>query len=1109
MVKRTLLHALLAAMALLVVVLPARASAAIDIYTVTNWSPSHLVEGQEARLLVELNNRGNTPSTAAAPPLLKVQVSLPPNTTFEGIVPGSASSFSWNCAGLTTVNCTSSLSLPPYTGNVGDLFSLGKPASLMLDLKVGPGVTGTFPITMTVSGGGMPAPSVETRSVTLAETPLGFGIHDFVAGAFDEAGNDYVQAGGHPDEIKADFSLNVDKIGYGAGDAPVPSGGAVRDVVVDTPPGFVGDPTAVPRCTEAQLLDVDQPGFGTPACPVSSQVGYVLLRVPAIGNIVSPVYNMDPPSTHPAQFAFWTPVGPVRVRPSVRSDGDYGLTTTVSKITQADVLLRSKLVLWGNPADPVHDFQRCGNLNITTESCVGFGSSGGAQPKSIPHAAGVPEKAFLTLQTNCVEEPVTTFHLDSWDNPAPMDDLTDPRWQDTNITTPTATGCEEVPFGPSMTLRPTSQAADSPTGLDAHLRFPREKDTDPDAIVQSHLKDTTVTLPEGIRFNPTAADGLQACTMEQIGLTSAPGATPITFDNREPACPDAAKIGSGEVVTPLLRNPLHGEVFLASQNLNPFNSTYAVYLVVREPSILVKLAGRVDVDRVTGQITNTFANSPQLPFTDLNLSFYGGSRASLATPVTCGTFTSQTTLSPWSAADPGNPTPSEQVQSPDSFEISSGPNGSACAPTKAARPFALGLSAGAQNPLAGAASPFSLRITRPDGAQEISTLDISPPPGFAAYLKGIPYCSEAQIAAAARITGKAEQASPSCPAASQVGTTSVGAGPGPNPLYTPGKLYFAGPYKGAPLSVVAITPAVAGPFDLGNVVVRSALVVNPSTARITAKTDPIPQILEGVPLGIRDLRISLDRPNWALNPTNCNPMSVDIAAAGASGARTTASERFQLGGCAALPFKPKFHFRLFGGTKRGKYPRFQATMTARPGEANIGRAAVTLPHSAFLEQNHIKTSCTRVQFAADACPAGSIYGKAEATTPLLDAPLAGPVYLRASSNPLPDLVATLKGPDRQPIEIELAGRIDSKNAGIRNTFDVVPDAPVTEFTLSMQGGKKGLLVNSRNLCKAPARADVKMIGQNGKRSNSKPLVANSCKKARKGKKSKSKSAGKR
>jgi hypothetical protein len=379
-------------------------------------------------------------------------------------------------------------------------------------------------------------------------------------------------------------------------------------------------------------------------------------------------------------------------------------------------------------------------------------------------------------------------------------------------------------------------------------------------------------------------------------------------------------------------------------------------------------------------------------------------------------------------------------------------------------------------------------------------LEISPPPGFVASLKGIPYCSEAQIKAAAQGSGRAEQGSPSCPGASEVGTTLSGAGPGPTPYYAPGKLYLSGPYKNQTLSVVAITPAVAGPFDLGNVVVRSALKIDPRTARITAITDPIPQILEGIPLRIRDIRINLDRDDWAQNPTSCEAMAVELRAFGANGAISRPSNRFQLGGCERLGFKPRLSLTLIGGTRRGDHPALLAKLKTRPGDANIARAAVTLPPSAFLDQAHIRTICTRVQFAADQCPQAAIYGRAEAVTPLLDEPLRGPVYLRSSDNKLPDLVADLRGPANQPIKVEASFRTDSIRGGIRSTLINAFDAPVTEFTLLMQGGKKGLVINSRNLCAAKNRANAQMVGQNGRRFSSRPVVkALGCKKQRKAK----------
>jgi hypothetical protein len=308
-----------------------------------------------------------------------------------------------------------------------------------------------------------------------------------------------------------------------------------------------------------------------------------------------------------------------------------------------------------------------------------------------------------------------------------------------------------------------------------------------------------------------------------------------------------------------------------------------------------------------------------------------------------------------------------------------------------------------------------------------------------------------------------------------------------------GKAYLAGPYKGAPFSLAIVTPALAGPFDLGNVVVRNALYVNPETVQITAKSDPIPTILQGIPLDVRDIRVNVDRPGFTLNPTNCEPMAITAQVTGASGAVANLSNRFQVGECAALGFKPKLKIQLHGGTRRAAYQRLTATVTAKPGEANIARAAVTLPHSEFLAQEHIRTVCTRVQFAADNCPKGSIYGKARAVTPLLDEPLEGPVYLRSSDNPLPDLVVALKGPESQPIEVELAGRTDSVHGGIRNTFDVVPDAPVSKFTLQLFGGKKSLIVNSRDLCQGPKqRATVRFSGHNGMVRDFRPVVKNDC-----------------
>jgi hypothetical protein len=381
-----------------------------------------------------------------------------------------------------------------------------------------------------------------------------------------------------------------------------------------------------------------------------------------------------------------------------------------------------------------------------------------------------------------------------------------------------------------------------------------------------------------------------------------------------------------------------------------------------------------------------------------------------------------------------------------------------------------------------------MKLTRADGQQELSSVSVTTPPGFAAVLKGVSYCSATQIAASEAVSGKDEIARPSCPPVSEVGTVNATAGPGTEPVAVSGKAYLAGPYKGAPLSLAIITPAVAGPFDLGNVVVRAALYVNPVTAQLTAKTDPLPQILEGVPLRIRSIAVNIDRSNFAVNPTNCEPMTVAATVNGASGASANVSSRFQVGDCEALDFKPKLSMQFTGPTNRNAYPKLKAVLAPREGDANIGRAVVTLPKTEFLEQAHIRTVCTRVQFAAKACPAGSVYGYARAWSPLLDQPLQGPVYLRSSDHQLPDLVASLDG----QIHVDVVGRIDSVHARIRNTFEMVPDAAVNKFELTMQGGKKGLLVNNTELCKTKPRVRAQFTGQNGKTHETSPVVKTDC-----------------
>jgi len=522
---------------------------------------------------------------------------------------------------------------------------------------------------------------------------------------------------------------------------------------------------------------------------------------------------------------------------------------------------------------------------------------------------------------------------------------------------------------------------------------------------------------------------------------------------------------------------------------------------------------------VSGQLVSIAKDVPQLPFSSFSFHFREGGRSPLITPPGCGTFHTTARFVPYSAANPDDPAPSEVVERRASFTVGRGVDGGACPSGHA--PFHPGFEAGTLNNQAGSYSPFVMHLTRQDGEQDMGRFSFVLPPGVVGKLAGIPYCPEAGIARAKARQGahggQEEIDDPSCPAASQIGTTIGGAGVGNQLTYVKGKLYLAGPWHGDPLSVVAITPAVAGPFDAGTVVVREALRLNPVSARAEvdgAASDPIPHILKGIPLNLRDLRVYADKPDFTLNATSCEPFKAESTIWGDGTALeplaqtpVELSSRYQAAGCASLGFKPRLAIRLYGGTKRGAHPALRAIVRPRPGQANFSRAAVTLPHSAFLDQGHIRTICTRVQFAAGAghgsqCPKGARYGYAKAWSPLLDGPATGPVYLRSSNHNLPDLVVALKGPDSAPVDVELASRIDSVRGGIRSIFTGIPDVPVSRFVLAMQGGKKGLIVNSRNLCYKPGKnkAKANLLGQNGRVSRTKPRVVSvTCAKRRKAK----------
>ncbi len=966
-------------------------------------------------------------------------------------------------AGASTVICDAS-----QLANLNERTRRNPVVVVDVPLAASVALTPSFEIS---GGGGGAASTVDPTRIGPDPAPFGIDGLDGQVNA-DAAGDPFTQAGGHPYSAGGEIDFNRLT-------SPNPFLGAafpvepVKDVLVDLPPGFIGNPAAAAKCTAVDLAN----SFGAaalPLCAPASQVGVSTIATSGGTIGFAAVYNMVPPSGVAARFGFSYGGTLVTVDGELRSGGDYGVSVNSRNVTEGLALVGTRLTFWGDPSDPSHrDERACPGERIPWE-------------KGPTCASSAAPTAFLRNPTSCEHEAdglTTTARIDSWKNPGAFDEGTFLSHDPPGYPAAPAdwgppqgpTGCDQVPFEPGITVQPTVNSADTPTGLTVDLTLPQTNE--PDAIATSDLKKAIVTLPAGMTVNPSSADGLRGCSQAQIDLHG---------QNTVPDCPDGSRIGTVSIKTPLLDHEVKGTVYLASQGDNPFHSLLALYIVGEDPEsgVVLKLAGQVSAGP-DGQLTTTFDNQPQLPFEALHLTLKGGPRAPLRTPPTCGTKTTGAELSPWAR-------PEEAVHLASSFQIASGPNGSACANSDAQRPFAPGFDAGSLNPLGGALSPFVLNLSRPDGSQELAGLTIDTPPGLAAVLKGLPYCPDSALAAAAGRSGEGggalELAHPSCPPASQVGTVDAAAGAGPLPFHVAGRAYLAGPYKGAPLSIAVVIPALAGPLDLGTVMVRSALHVDPATARITVISDPLPQSLQNIPLDVRGASVSIDRPDFTINPTSCDRMTVGGTLLSAQGALANVSKGYQMLGCSKLPFKPRLSFRLEGKTGRGGHPALRATLKARPGDANIARAQVTLPHSEFLAQNHIRTICTRVQFAADQCPEGSIYGHARAITPLLDQPLEGPVYLRSSNHNLPDLVASLGG----QIHIDLDGRIDTFHRGIRNTFEVIPDAPVTKFTLSMPGGAKGLLENSRNLCKSTNRATVLLDGQNGKAYDTEPVVRNSC-----------------
>jgi hypothetical protein len=869
----------------------------------------------------------------------------------------------------------------------------------------------------------------------------------------------FIQAAGHPNFGITDFKLTT---------TPAPPttlfGGFptafIKEIVVDTPEGLSVNPEALPQCTVAQLEAV--------SCPPQSLVGINYLTVAGqspepneteptkkeckpkfVGapageciqaRVALPVYNLVPFDGAPSMVGFPTAAGPTFIVGSL-SPVDQHVTFTISDVHPPS-----------ETSPPI------------IESRLVFFSAKATNPN--PFANGT----YLTMPSNCAGGQTSVLHLESQGPPFEASQTE----TKASFTTPTgASGCNVVPFAPEITVSPTGpKNVDSPepTTVDVGIPFDPE-----DEIANSYLKTATVLLPEGMGINPASANGLQSCSAAQFGYHT----------NNPIACPAASRIGTVEVQTPgLPPNSIDGDVYVGEPLKNGPTAADTgeqfrifIHAFSTRYGVNVRLIGKVFPNSDSGQLTAIVDENPQATFRNFRLHFFGGDKGTLTSPATCGPNTTKTLLTPWTGQPDASPS--------QSFTLTGYPGGGACPQTLAARPFAPSYTAASDSNKAGAYSPFRVNIGRPDGQQEVKLVNVTLPKGLTGKLAGIPYCTEDAINGARILSGKAEQASPSCSADSQIGTTTSAAGSGGAPLSLPGKVYLAGPLHGSTLSLAVITPAVAGPYDLGNVVVRVALNVDPLTAQVNAVSDPIPNVFGGVKLDIRSIKFDIDRSKFMINPTNCASQATTGTINGGGGNPAMAalwssyavSAPFKASGCNGLAFKPKLHVRLTGPTTRAKFPKIRAILEARNGDANVARTALTLPHSLFLEQSHIRTVCTRPNLAAHTCPKASVYGHAEAKSPLLSKKLKGNVYLVPSGHELPDLVADLRG----QVEIQLHGVISSQHGGLKTVFNKVPDVPVSKFILNMQGGQKSLLVNSTNTCKAKQLAVLNIKGQNGKK----------------------------
>jgi uncharacterized repeat protein (TIGR01451 family) len=1020
--------------------------------------PTNFTAGAEGSYQVTVTNVGSTPTDGSE---ITVSDTLPAGLTaqkielfWSGMPLNDIGGFLCNTA---SVQCH----FPGFlSGFLGNTLASDVTLTMVVHVSVPEGVSGTaLTNTAMVAGGGAPEASVSAQN-QVASTLASFGASSF---SFHIAGLDGApdtQAGSHPYEVRA--TIDLDNGSRKAFHPPEPTSVQdLKDVVLNLPLGFAGSTLSAPQCSLAQLADSSEGSEEASAggCPPDTVVGHLLTEPATTESANSAIYNVVPERGVPAELGYLdqlhgTHVLYARVAPT---PAGYVLQTT-SPDVPAVSLQRIVATFYGDPA--VRD---------------------GTNNAQIP---------FFTNPTSCSGAPlVASLYMDSWQHPGRYNgdgtpDFSDPNWVGRVSESPPVTGCNSLQFSPELGFQPTTNVADSPSGLEAELKVPQNEYAQISATPT--LRTVSVTLPEGMTVDPSAADGLAACSEAQIGWL---GGTLENFSPAQPECPEASKVGSLELSTPLLPGVLTGQVYLARQDENPFGSVFGVYVVVDDPvtGVLIKIAGRLLSDPGSGRLTAVFAENPQFPFSDLKLHFFGGPRAELTTPEACGTFQATSDLQPWSAPDSG----------PDAMPFASFLIGSGCV-----NEFAPTFAAGSTNLQAGAYTPFVASFSRSDSDQEMGGLSVTVPPGLLANLTGVPLCTDVQAT-----TG-------TCPEASQVGSVIAAVGPGPNPFFVSGRMFLTGPYRGGPYGFAVEVPAVAGPFDFGMVVVRQSIRVDPHDGHVTVVSDPFPTILNatgadgqsvGVPVRLRRVDVRVERPQFTFNPTNCEPLALTGSLTSTQGTVANLTSHFQVTNCASLPFHPRF--TVSTQAKTSKHDGASLTVGAKfptGAQANIRSVAVILPKQLPARLTTIQQACPAATFAQNpaTCPVGSVIGSVTARTPIIAAPFTGPAYLVSHGGAaFPDVDIVLQGAG---ITLDLTGSVNIKHGITSSDFKTIPDAPINSFTFTLpEGPHSGLAAvlpakAKGNMCGTSLVMPFTITGQNGAlvRQNTRVAVTG-CPKAKK------------